>query len=218
MTAARDRLSPEVESCMEAAPVTIQFWFEFASTYSYPAAMRIEALAASHCVPIDWRPFLLGPIFASQGWNDSPFNLYPAKGHYMWRDLERRCNGYGLPLLRPSRFPRSGLLPARVALAAGGEPWLPAFVRSVYHANFAEDRNISERGVVAELLDKLGLPAAQILARSESEMAKEGLRAQAEEAQRLGIFGAPSFIVGGELFWGDDRLEDALDWHARYAG
>lgn len=203
---------------MEAARVTIQFWFEFASTYSYPAAMRIEALTESRGITVDWRPFLLGPIFAAQGWNDSPFNLYPAKGHYMWRDLERRCNAYGLPLLRPSRFPRSGLLPARIALAASGEPWLPAFIRSVYHANFAEDRNISERGVVAELLDKLGLPAAQILARGESELAKAGLRAQAEEAQRLGIFGAPSFIVGDELFWGDDRLEDALDWHARYAG
>jgi 2-hydroxychromene-2-carboxylate isomerase len=196
----------------------VQFWFEFASTYSYLSATRIEALAEARGVTIDWRPFLLGPIFAGQGWGDSPFNIYPAKGRYMWRDLERRCARYGLPLRRPSRFPRSGLLAARVALAASGESWLPAFVRAVYRANFAEDRNITERGVVAEVLDSLGLPASVLLARGESELAKEGLRAQTEEAQRLGIFGAPSFVVAGELFWGDDRLEDALDWHAGHAG
>lgn len=195
----------------------LQFWFEFASTYSYPAAMRIEAAAAARGIAVEWRPFLLGPIFAALGWNDSPFNLQPAKGRYMWRDLERRCAGYGLPLRRPSQFPRSGLLAARVALAAAGEPRLPALVRAVYHANFAEDRNITDRAVIAELLDGLGLPAAALLARGESEIAKEGLRAQTEEAQRLGIFGAPSFIVAGELFWGDDRLDDALDWHVRHA-
>ncbi|MFO1156342.1 MAG: 2-hydroxychromene-2-carboxylate isomerase [Rhodospirillales bacterium] len=195
----------------------MQFWFEFASTYSYPAAMRIETAAASRGVAIAWRPFLLGPIFAAQGWNDSPFNLQPAKGRYMWRDLERRCAGYGLPLRHPSRFPRSSVLAARVALAAAGELWLPAFVRAVYHANFAEDCNISERAVIADLLDGLGLPATALLARGDSDIVKEGLRTQTAEAQRLGIFGAPSFIVAGEGFWGDDRLEDALDWHVRHA-
>lgn len=195
----------------------MQFWFEFASTYSYPAAMRIEAAAAKRGIAIAWRPFLLGPIFAAQGWNDSPFNLQPTKGRYMWRDLERRCAGYGLPLRRPSNFPRSGLLAARIALMASDEPWLSAFVRAVYHANFAEDRNIADRSVIGAVLDGLGLPAADLLAIGQGETAKAGLRAQTEEAQRLGIFGAPSFIVGDELFWGDDRLEDALDWHLRHA-
>jgi 2-hydroxychromene-2-carboxylate isomerase len=194
-----------------------EFWFEFASTYSYPVAMRIEAAAAERGVEVEWKPFLLGPIFAAQGWGDSPFNLYPAKGRYMWRDLERLCVKQGLPLRRPSRFPRSGLLAARVALAGAGEPWLPAFVRAVYHANFAEDRNITDRGVIAELLDGIGLPAAAWISRAESELAKEGLRAQTEDAQHRGIFGAPSFCVGDELFWGGDRLEDALDWAQRHA-
>ena len=70
-------------------PRSVEFWFEFASTYSYPAAMRIEAVAARDDVTVVWRPFLLGPVFAAQGWKDSPFNIYPAKGRYMWRDLER---------------------------------------------------------------------------------------------------------------------------------
>jgi 2-hydroxychromene-2-carboxylate isomerase len=196
----------------------VQFWFEFASTYSYPAAMRIETAAAERGVDLEWRPFLLGPIFAAQGWGDSPFNIYAAKGRYMWRDLERLCARHGLPLRRPSRFPRSGLLAARIALAGAAEPWLPDFVRAVYYANFAKDRDIAERAVIAELLDALDLPAAVLLARADSELVKAGLRAQTEQAQRLGIFGAPSFVVGDELFWGGDRLEHALDWAVRHAG
>ena len=197
--------------------MVVQFWFEFASTYSYPAAMRIERAAAVCGIDLEWRPFLLGPIFAAQGWGDSPFNLYPAKGRYMWRDLERLCARQGLPLRRPSRFPRSGLVAARVALSGAAEPWLPDFVRAVYFANFAEDRDIADRAVVAELLNSLDLPAAVLLARADSEFIKAELRAQTEQAQRLGIFGAPSFVVADELFWGGDRLEDALDWAVRHA-
>ncbi len=192
-----------------------EFWFEFASTYSYPVAMRIEEQAAERGIAVDWKPFLLGPIFAAQGWGDSPFNLYPAKGRYMWRDMERLCAKQGLPLRHPSRFPRSGLLAARVAVCATGEPWLPSFVRAVYRANFAEDRNITERGVVAELLEDLGLPADAWLSHAESPLAKEGLRVQTDEARRRGVFGAPSFCVGDELFWGGDRLEDAFEWAQR---
>src|SRR4051794_16765870 len=81
--------------------VPVEFWYEFASTYSYPAAMRIERLAAEAGVQLRWRPFLLGPIFQEFGWKDSPFNIYPAKGRYMWRDLERICASDGLPLKLP---------------------------------------------------------------------------------------------------------------------
>ena len=100
---------------------SISFWFEFASTYSYPAAMRIQAAASARGMNIKWRPFLLGPIFQQQGWSDSPFNLYPAKGRYMWRDLERICAAVGLPLrLPPFAFPQNGLAAARIALFRRG--------------------------------------------------------------------------------------------------
>jgi 2-hydroxychromene-2-carboxylate isomerase len=193
----------------------IQFWYEFASTYSYPAAMRIEDAARAADVEVEWRPFLLGPIFASQGWNDSPFNLYPAKGAYMWRDLARICERLDVPLQKPSRFPRNGLLAARVALVASDEGWLPAFTRAVYGANFADDREIGEADVIAEIIASLERDPDDVLARATSADNKERLRRTGEEAQRLGIFGAPSFVVGGELFWGNDRLEDALAWAQR---
>jgi len=128
---------------------TIEFWFEFASTYSYIVAERIEAEAKVRGVSVEWRPFLLGPIFASQGWKDSPFNLYPAKGRYMWRDMERLCDKFGLPFRRPSEFPRNGLLPARIACLEASQRWRPEFVQAVFRANFAEDRNISEVEVIS---------------------------------------------------------------------
>jgi len=193
----------------------MEFWFEFASTYSYPAAMRVEAAARAAGVPLVWKPFLLGPIFGAQGWKDSPFNIYPVKGRYMWRDLERICAQHGLPLRRPSAFPRNGLLAARVAWVGASEPWAPDFVRGVYGANFADDRDISDPAVVRDILGRLGQPADDVLARAASEEAKAGLRRQTDEAIAHGIFGAPSFRVGDELFWGNDRLEDALAWARR---
>ena len=190
----------------------MEFWFEFGSTYSYLSAARIEGLATEVGVPVVWEPFLLGPIFAQQGWNDSPFNVYPAKGRYMWRDLERLCEGYGIPFARPSRFPREGLLAARVACLAKSEPWLPEFVRAVFRANFSEDREIADAAEIREILDSLGRPGERLVEQARAPENKMFLREQTRRAGELGIFGAPSFVVGGELFWGNDRLEDALGW------
>ena len=190
----------------------VEFWFEFASTYSYLSVMRIERAAEAAGVDIEWKPFLLGPVFLALGWNDSPFNIYPPKGRYMWRDLERLAEKEGLPFLRPSRFPRNGLLAARVALVGVEEGWVAAFARAVMTANFAEDREIGEEAVIVEILATLGLPAAEVIARAQADANKLALRCQTERAAELGLFGAPSFRVGEELFWGNDRLEDALAW------
>jgi 2-hydroxychromene-2-carboxylate isomerase len=196
---------------------TMQFWFEFASTYSHLAAARVEAVTLAAGVRLEWKPFLLGPIFREQGWNDSPFNIYPVKGRYMWRDLERECEKYGVPFRRPSQFPRNGLLAARLAGTASSEPWCPAFVRAVYRANFAEDRDIADPATLAAILDALGQPAQQWLQQAQTPESKERLRTQTETARRLGIFGAPSFVVERELFWGNDRLEAAVAWSLRRA-
>jgi 2-hydroxychromene-2-carboxylate isomerase len=191
---------------------SLTFWYEFASTYSWLAAERIEALAAAAGVEVQWCPFLLGPIFAAQGWTTSPFNLYPAKGRNMWRDMERQCAHYGLPLpRRPAPFPQNSLLAARVATA------LPAAVRprfscAVYRAQFAQGKAIADRGLMAALLEEVGAPP-DMLAAADAAETKAALRAATEHAQSLGIYGAPSFITGsGELFWGSDRIEQAVAW------
>jgi 2-hydroxychromene-2-carboxylate isomerase len=193
----------------------LEFWFEFASTYSYPAAMRIEPLAARAGVAVAWRPFLLGPIFQAQGWSDSPFNLYPAKGRYMWRDLERLCAKHHLPYAKPTVFPQRSVLAARVALAAIDEPWLPALVRGVYVANFAEGADIARPETLGRVLSALGEAPTPWLERARSQPVKDALRTSTERARALGIFGAPTFVAHGELFWGGDRLEDALAWALR---
>lgn len=188
----------------------MDFFYEFASTYSYVAAMRIAPLATTAGVTVRWHPFLLGPIFKAQGWETSPFNLYPAKGRYMVRDCERLCAELGLTFRLPQPFPQNSLLASRVALVALEQGWGEDFSRQVYRAQFADGRDIAAPRVMAEIIAGLGHAAAAALARAQADEIKAKLRATIEEAQRRGIFGAPSFIAGGELYWGNDRLEPAL--------
>jgi 2-hydroxychromene-2-carboxylate isomerase len=108
-------------------------------------------------------------------------------------------------------------LAARVACRFPEAPWLPAYVRAVYRANFADDRDISDPAVISDCLACSGEDATALLKDSVTPDSKAELRAQTEEAVRLGIFGAPSFQVDGELFWGNDRLEDALTWAVEHA-
>ncbi|WP_419738882.1 2-hydroxychromene-2-carboxylate isomerase [Ruegeria sp.] len=191
-----------------AAPV--QFWFEFASTYSYLSAMRIEQLAADKGVSIDWQPFLLGPIFAEQGWNTSPFTIYPAKGRYMWRDMERLCAQRALPFQRPDPFPQNSLNAARLAVAITSQDQRAAFARAVYTAEFGEGRDISAASTLTDCLAAAGLPAV-FMDKSQDPQVKAALFAQSSRAKDLDLFGAPSFVVGDEVFWGDDRLVDAIN-------
>jgi 2-hydroxychromene-2-carboxylate isomerase len=198
---------------MAMAQPRIDFWYDYASTYSYLAVSRIEPLAQAAGVELRWRPFLLGPIFKSQGWDSSPFNLYPVKGRYSWRDLERLTARLGLPKFTPPvPFPANSLLAARVALVLADAD-RPAFSRAVYAAEFAEGRDISDRALIAEILARLGHDADAVLAKTGEQAIKDKLRAETDEAVRRGIFGAPSFVTeDGELFWGNDRLEQALEW------
>src|SRR2546423_1923239 len=182
---------------------TLDFFYEFASTYSYIAALRLAPLAKAAGVTLRWRPFLLGPIFKEQGWDTSPFNRYPAKGRYMVRDCERQCAELGLTFRLPEPFPQNTLLAARVALVGLEQGWGEDFSRAVYRAEFAEARNIADATTVAEIVRSLGHDGAAALARAQSGEIKGRLRAETEEAQRLGIFGAPSFICAGELFLGN---------------
>jgi 2-hydroxychromene-2-carboxylate isomerase len=194
----------------------LDFWFDFASTYSYLSAARIRPLAAEAKVRVRFRPFLLGPIFKAQGWDTSPFNLYEAKGQYMWRDVERLAASLALPFRRPDPFPQNSLLPARVALVGLSQGWGENFSVAVYNAQFFEDGRIDDPRTLAEILSFLNVDATAALEAAQSDEIKLRLRSEIEEAQRLGIFGAPSFTTAsGELFWGNDRLEQALMWAKR---
>ena len=173
--------------------------------------MRIEALAAAAGVAVAWKPFLLGPIFKAQGWDTSPFNLYPAKGRYMVRDLERLAAERGLRFALPAVFPQNSLRAARLALVGGDEGWIAPFTRAVYRGRVRRRRRHRRpRRPRRRSCDGLHLDSERLLSRIEQADIKARLKQQTAEAQARGIFGAPSFSVGGELFWGDDRLEQAL--------
>jgi len=195
---------------MPASPM--EFWFDFGSNYSYLSAMRIEALARERKVEVAWKPFLLGVVFKALGWQSSPFVLQKLKGDYTWRDMARLCDKYGLPWRQPTTFPRTALLPMRVALIGADQGWLAPFARRMMTMNFAEDRDIDNLDAVGEALKELDLDARAIVALADEN--KLRLRRQTEQAQALGLFGAPSFVCDGEVFWGNDRLDDALAWAA----
>ena len=188
----------------------IELWFEFGSNYSYLSVMRIEDEAQRRGVRIVWRAFLLGPIFRALGMETSPFVLQKEKGAYVWQDMARQCRKYGLRWVEPSTFPRLGVLPLRVALLGAEQPWIAAFCRRVMELNFVLDQDINRPDRLAPILMELGLPASDILDQAQAEPTKRRLREQTEQARARGIFGAPTFFVGTEMFWGNDRLDDAL--------
>lgn len=194
----------------------LEFWYEFASTYSYPAAMRVEEIVKVRGIEIRWKPFLLGPIFRDLGWNTSPFNLQPAKGAYMWRDLERTCAQVGLGFAKPDVFPQNGLMAARIAMALPHDRARSMFTRAVYTSQFAQGQDISDLTVLETLLHTTGQDAAQVMENALSPSNKDALKQNTSQAQNHGNFGAPTWRSSdGELFWGNDRLEDALDWQGR---
>lgn len=191
----------------------LDFYFDFASPYSYVGAARVEALCRAAGVPMRWRPFLLGPIFtAQQGIKDSPFNTQPVKGKYMWRDVERLCEKHALPFKKPESFPQRSILAARVACVALEKPWCGDFIRRVFKANFAQGKDIAAPATLGDVLQGLGVDPATVIPQAEMDPVKRLLRAFTDEAIAHGVFGAPNAVIGNELFFGQDRLEDAIAW------
>ena len=190
----------------------VEFWFDFSSNYSYLSAMRIEHAAAQRGVAVHWRPFLLGPIFQSFGWPSSPFVLQKEKGAHVWKDMERQCAKYALPWQRPSVFPRAATMPMKVAAAHADAAWIGRYCRIFMPKNFALDEDINAEAQVTEVLTGLGLDAATLVTHAVSDAGKHRLREATAQAQAIGVFGAPTFFARHELFWGNDRLDDALDF------
>lgn len=191
----------------------LEFWYDLASNYSYLSAMRIDDLARPAGIEVVWKPFLLGPIFKARGWTSSPFNLFPDKGRNMVRDMERIAQDRGIPFVMPAPFPANSVLGVRIAHALEGEGLTPAFSKACFKAVFQQGRDMSDRAVLGDILSSLGLDAAATMARAESEAQRESLRARNQDAQAKGLYGSPSFMTdAGELFWGDDRLEQAIRW------
>lgn len=190
--------------------VELEFWFDFASPYAYLAAETIEAAAAEARVRVRWCPFLLGPILAEQGWSDSPFNLYPARGRYLWLDLKRESTRLEIPWRRPRRFPFNSVLATRTATWIDDPACLPAYCRAVFRAGFSDRLDPADPQVVRDCLARAGLDDSA-LARAGASDGGVRVRQGVAQARAHNLFGAPSFVVNGELFWGNERLTAALE-------
>jgi 2-hydroxychromene-2-carboxylate isomerase len=188
----------------------IEFWVEYASTYSYLAVTRLGKLADAKGVQIDWQPFWLYPVRQAQEL-PMPFPEGSARAKYMWRDLERRAKSLNVPYRRPESYPFKSMPMARVGLVGAREGWCREFTETAFRLHWTEGILMGTPENLSASLSKVGQDAARVQALCETEEIKDALKNQTTRALERGIFGAPSFVVEGELFWGDDRLEDALE-------
>ena len=192
----------------------IDFWFSIGSTYSYLAVMRLPEIAASSGVTFRWRPFNVRSIMIEM--DNIPFAKKPVKAAYMWRDIERRAESFGLPLHYPVPYPLAELeLANRVALVAAAEGWCETYALAAYRRWFQRQEPAGSEPNLSASIAEAGQEPERVLAAANSEEGIEALRVATEEAKSLGIFGSPSFIVDGELFWGHDRVDDAIAWRRK---
>lgn len=189
----------------------LHFWYEFSSPTSYLSAMRLDDLAKAKGVATMWHPFLLGGLVRLQNPAPPPPEVAHVRADYMWRDAARQAKRYGLPFKKPTRFPRPAALAAQIAQHGMGEGWGRVFSRKALAANFAEDLDIHEPKIVASLLARMDLNPEGIMKRALTDETKVALQRATERAFEQGCFGVPTFVVAGEMFWGEDRLEQALE-------
>lgn len=182
------------------------FYFDFASPFAYLGATQVEALAARAGTVVRYRPMLLGGLFRDIGTPNVPlFEATEPKRRNYLADMGRWADHWGVPLRFPSRFPMNSIKPLRMVIALPEEE-RRRLVLPIFAAYWADDRDIADDAVLRELADAAGLDGAQLLEKTKEEAVKGALKQATEDARKAGICGAPSFLVNGLLFWGQDRL------------
>ena len=189
----------------------LDFFLFLGSTYTNLAVNRAEDLTARENITLRWRPFSVRSIMIEQ--NNRPFVGKPVKLAYMWRDLERRAQRHGIAFESAPIYPiDADELANRTATVAAQEGWCPEFAKAAYAKWFIENKDPGKVEHLTEVLEKLGNDAGDVLRRADSRSIRDQYAAETVAARSLGIFGSPTFVHGTEIFWGDDPLEDAIDW------
>lgn len=193
----------------------IDFYFDFSSPYGYLAAAKIDALAAKYGRNTIWRPILLGAMFKLTG--QQPLLTIPMKGSYAQHDMVRSARWFGVPFKMPSRFPVSSIAPCRAFYWLHDRDPVAArtLAQALYRAYFAEDRDISNPEITANVAAKLGHEKEAVLQAVNDAAVKERLKAEVDAAIERGVFGSPYIVVDGEPFWGSDRFEQIEQWLAK---
>src|SRR5579864_7945693 len=190
----------------------VDFLFDYGSPFSYLASLQIEGLARTNNAAIVYTPILLGAVLKATG-NASPMTV-PAKGRYMATELRRWAARHGVAFKpNPHGFMSDTRRLMRGAVAAQANGWFALYHRAIYRATWAEEQNLCDDTLLRELLDNVGVPATMLIADIERQEVKDRLRQNTDRAVERGVFGAPTFFVGSEMFWGNDRfdfVEEAL--------
>ena len=190
----------------------IDFWFTMGSTYSYLSVMRLADVERTTGIKFQWRPFHL--LIILQEMKHVPFADKPAKCRYMWRDIERRAALHGLPGKLPAPYPaKQSVVANLVAIVGMREGWGADFVRAAYRHWFQQGEETGSEPNLSASLRDIGQDPVRVLALASAAEANHRLLAETDTARRLGIFGSPTFAIGEELFWGDDRVDDAVSWY-----
>ena len=186
---------------------TFEFWFDFGSTASYLAWTQLPTLEAATGAKAVFKPMLLGGVFQATG-NQSPANI-PAKGKYIFVDFARFAKRYGVPLIRNPHFPINTLLFMRgaIALQMKGDARFMDYCRAVFNAIWVDSLNMNDPVTAAEALGRAGFDAPALVALASEQTTKDALKAATQAAVERGVFGAPTFFVGDQMFWGQDRLD-----------
>ena len=188
---------------------SIDFWFSIGSTYSYLSVMRLPEVAGTTGVRFNLRPFSVRAIMREM--DNIPFANKPVKAAYMWRDIERRAARYGFAPRLPAPYPLKEFDRAnRVAVIAAQEGWCDAYLAATYRRWFEDGEEAGSEPNLSASIAEAGEAPMPVMERAGNEETERAYLAATDEARRLGIFGSPTFVVDGELFWGDDRLEDAI--------
>lgn len=192
----------------------IDFYFDFSSPYGYLASTKIDELAAKHGRAVSWRPILLGAVFKITG--GQPLATIPLKNSYSAHDMARSARLLNVPFKLPTKFPVAGQAPSRAFYWVGDKD--PALAKklahALYHAYFAEDRDISNPEVTSNVAAKLGVDKGEISQALNDPAVKERLRTEVDAAIERGVFGSPYIVIDGEPFWGADRLDQIERWLA----
>ena len=184
---------------------SVEFFFDVGSPTVYLAATQLSKIAGRHGATVLWRPFLLGGVFKATG-NVSPATV-PAKSRYMGHDLERFARRYEVPFLFNPFFPVNTLALMRGAVAYQQQGRLDQYIEAIFSAMWVTGKNMNEPTIVAEVLDTIGIEAQEFLVAIAAQDVKDKLKNNTEEAVKRGAFGAPTFFVGDEMFFGQDRLD-----------
>jgi 2-hydroxychromene-2-carboxylate isomerase len=207
----RNRTESSGSAIMGESP-PIDFWLSMGSTYTYLTVMRLSAVETTPGVQFRWRPFNLRSIFDTA--NYFPFPAGSPKTAYMWRDIERRATSYGIPIRVPAPYPsKNSALTNRVALVGSQEGWVKDFALAAYRQWFQLGEEAGTETHIRSSLDSIGQDPQRVVDFAQSERIQRLWDAETDRARELGVFGSPTFVVDGELFWGDDRLEDTVSWH-----